>query len=534
MPEDKSQNGRATRRIAAIDLGTNSFHAVIVDIYPDGSFSTVDALKEMIFLGKDGVGRMLSHSEMDLGIDTLKKIKTLCVHQNVENILAYATSAIREAENGGVFIQRAIDEVQIKIMAIPGIKEAELVAYAVQHGMQLGNTPHLIMDIGGGSTEFIIADNKEIFFKDSKKLGVSRMTADYLKHDPVTKSEIRLLSTYYHKRLADIRMGMELYPADVLIGSSGTMQNIASMIAAMKHLSTSVTLNEFEYSAEDFFRFYDSFIRLNKKKRLDVPGLDTKRADFIVAGMILVKKVLEEFKISRIKTSVQAMREGIIVSYIRQEMKNLQLLADYPDTRRRSVFELLRKCRWHELHSSHVSNLALKLFDQTIKWHKLGYREKELLEYSALLHDIGYHISHRKHHKHSLYIILNADLKGFSQDEIEIMAHVSRYHRRSTPKNRHQLYSELTSSQKKLVKTLSGFLRVADGLDRSHYQNVTDLRVEIGSNVRIYIKTIADPELEIWGALRKKELFEVIFGKKLEIIPVDILEPKGKRGGSEK
>ncbi|TVQ15576.1 MAG: Ppx/GppA family phosphatase [Balneolaceae bacterium] len=526
MPEEKSQNGRATRRIAAIDLGTNSFHAVIVDIYPDGSFSTVDTLKEMICLGKDGVGRMLSHSEMDLGIDTLKKIKTLCVHQNVEKILAYATSAIREAENGGVFIQRAIDELQIKIMAIPGIKEAELVAYAVQHGMQLGNIPHLIMDIGGGSTEFIIADNKEIFFKDSKKLGVSRMTADYIKHDPVTKSEIGLLSTYYQKRLIDIRKGLERYPTDVLIGSSGTMQNIASMIAAMKNLSTSVTLNEFEYSAEDFMKLYNSFIKLNRKKRLTIPGLDAKRVDFIIAGMILVKQVIEVFGIVRIKTSVQAMREGIIVSYIHQEMKSLQLLADYPDTRRRSIFELLRKCRWHEMHSSHVSNLALKLFDQTAKWHKLGQQEKELLEYSALLHDIGYHISHRKHHKHSLYIILNADLKGFSQEEIEVMAHVSRYHRRSTPNNRHQFFAGLNPSQKKLVKILAGYLRVADGLDRSHYQNVTDLRVEVGSKVRLYIKTIADPELEIWGAMRKRELFEDFFGKKLEIIPVEVLVPE--------
>lgn len=530
MPEAKSQNGTATRRIAAIDLGTNSFHAVIVDIYPDGSFSTVDALKEMICLGKNGVGRMLSHTEMDLGIEALKKIKTLCSHQNVEKILAYATSAIREAENGGVFIQRAIDEVQIKILAIPGIKEAELVAFAVQHGMQLGNTPHLIMDVGGGSTEFIIADNRDILFSDSKKLGVSRMTADYIKHDPVTKGEIRLLSTYYEKRLSDIKEALQRYPTDILIGSSGTMQNIAAMIAAMKNMSTSVTLNEFEYSSDDFNRFYDSFIRLNKKKRLLVPGLDAKRVDFIVAGLILVKKVITDFRIKRIKTSVQAMREGIIISYIRQEMKSLRLLADFPDTRRRSVFELLRKCRWHEMHSAHVSNLALKLFDQTEKWHQLGQREKELLEYSALLHDIGYHISHRKHHKHSLYIILNADLKGFSQEEIEVMAHVSRYHRRSTPKNRHQLYSALNASQKKLVKILAGYLRVADGLDRSHYQNVADLRVEIGSKVRIYIKTIADPELEIWGALRKRELFEDFFGKKLEIVPVDVLEPAGENG----
>jgi exopolyphosphatase / guanosine-5'-triphosphate,3'-diphosphate pyrophosphatase len=525
MPEYRSDNGTATKRIAAIDLGTNSFHAVIVDIYPDGSFRTVDGLKEMIELGREGVGRMLSKSEMDLGIDTLKKIKTLCVHQNVEKILAYATSAIREAENGGIFIQRAIDEVQIKILAIPGIIEAELVAYAVQHGMQLGATPHLIMDIGGGSTEFIIADNREILFKDSKKLGVSRITADYIRHDPVNKAELQLISTYYEKHLTDIRKGLNLYPTDILIGSSGTMQNIAAMIAAMKNLSTSITLNEFEYSAGDFIRFYDSFIKLNKKKRLEVPGLDPKRVDFIVAGLILVRKAIEIFGIRRIKTSTQAMREGIIVNYIRQEMRNLQLLADFPDTRRRSIFELLRKCDWHELHSSHVSNLALKIFDQTKAIHRMGQQERELLEYSALLHDIGYHISHRKHHKHSLYIILNADLKGFSQEEIEVMAHVSRYHRRSTPKKRHQLYATLNENQKRLIKVLAGFLRVADGLDRSHYQNVADLRVEAGTQMRIYIRTIADPELEIWGAMRKRELFEDFFDRKLEIIPVDVLEP---------
>jgi exopolyphosphatase / guanosine-5'-triphosphate,3'-diphosphate pyrophosphatase len=525
MPEERTTNGRAVKRIAAIDLGTNSFHAVIVDILPDGSFRTVDTLKEMICLGKDGVGRILSHKEMDLGIDTLKKIKTLCVHQNVEKILAYATSAIREAENGGNFIQRAIDEVQIKILAIPGIMEAELVAYAVQHGMQLGTTPHLIMDIGGGSTEFIIADNKDILFKDSKKLGVSRMSADFIKHDPVTKPEIRLLSTYFGRHLGDIRRGLFMHPTDIMIGSSGTMQNIASMIASMKNMSTSITLNEFEYSAEDFHAFYESFIGLGRKKRLNVAGLDTKRVDFIIPGVILVKKVIELFGISRIKTSVQAMREGIIIHYIRQEMKNLQLLADFPDTRRRSVYELLRKCHWHEQHSTHVCKLGLKLFDQTQHIHKLGPAERELLEYSALLHDIGYHISHKKHHKHSLYIILNADLRGFSQDEIEIMAHVARYHRRSTPKNRHQLYAGLTGAQKKVIKAMAGILRVADGLDRSHYQNVTDLRTEIAAKIRIFIQTLADPELEIWGAMRKRELFEDLFDRKLEIIPVEILEP---------
>lgn len=516
-------NGKQKRRIAAIDLGTNSFHAVIVDVFADGTFAIVDALKEMVTLGRHGLGKNLPQDVMDRGIEALHKIKTLCDSHRVEQILAYATSAIREAENGGEFIQRSIDEVNIKILAIPGTTEAELIGHAVQHALNLGKHKALIMDIGGGSTEFIIADQKVFYFLDSRKIGVSRMSADFVNSDPIQKKEISTLEAYYKKELLQVDAAVKKFGPEVLVGTSGTMQNIASMIAAHKKLDTSVTLNEFEYSASDFFSFYAKFIKLNRKQRLEVAGLDTKRVDFIVAGLVLLNLVLTKYKFTRIKTSTQAMREGIILRYIKKESPELTMLSLYPDTRRRSIFELLKKCNWHEQHSTQVTKLSLKLFDELRPFHNLSDNDRELLEYGSLTHDIGYHISHHKHHKHALYLILNADLKGFSQEEIEIIGHVARYHRRSTPKSRHKQFDILTPDQKRRIRALAGILRVADGLDRSHFQNVIDLHAEVSDKVYLYIQTIGDPQLEIWGAMRKRELFEKLFSKSLEIKRVNTL-----------
>jgi len=505
-------------RVAAIDLGTNSFHAVIVDIYPDGSYTVVDSLKEMVCLGKRGVGKRLSHEEMQIGLEALKKIKTLCDRQKVEKIIANATSAIREAKNGGDFVQLIIDELQIKIRAIPGTKEAELIGIAIQHGMALDDKPALAMDIGGGSTEFVVLNKKTMFHLESFKIGVSRMAADFVKSDPVKTPDIKLMTEFYKKKLENIIPEIKKYKPKVLIGSSGTMQNIASMVAATKGMYPMITLNEFEYTAEEFNRFYDLFITFNKKNRKRTPGLDEKRIDFIVPGLILVKFVLETFKIKRIKTSTQAMREGIILEYIQNDLKALKLLAKYPETRERSVYELVKKYRWHEAHSRQVARLAVKLFDETASHHNMGKKERELLHFASLMHDIGYHISQKKHHKHSLYIILNSNLKGFTQEEIQVMAHVARYHRRSIPNpKRHLLYGELSFEQQILVRKLSAFLRVADGLDRSHYQNITSLAVDMGDITTISITSLADPELEVWGAMRKRELFEALMGAPLVI-----------------
>ncbi|MBD3617475.1 MAG: Ppx/GppA family phosphatase [Gracilimonas sp.] len=506
------------KRIAAIDIGTNSFHAIIVDIYSDGSFRTLDKLKEMVQLAKGGMGKRLSDGAFKRGLSALKNIKRLADSYECEKILAYATSAIREAENGGEFIQRSIDEVGIKMLAIPGRVEAELIGLAVRHGVRLTGKPVLVADIGGGSVEFILGNEEKFFYTASKKIGVSRMTEIFKPADPITPEDIKKLESHYEEQLRDVAQAFAQHRTDTIIGSSGTMENIAQMIAAQKGKSVDVTLNEMEFTAEDFKNFYEYFITLDKKQRKKVTGLDTKRIGFINTGVVLVNFLIRKFGIKSIKISSQALREGIVIRYLKKEMIGLPWTGAFADPRRRSVFELLRKTDWHENHSRHVANMALTIFDALEDELELPEGDRELLEYAAYLHDIGYYISHAKHHKHALYIIRHSDLKGFKEHEIEIIANVARYHRRSTPKKRHGEYWKMSPEIRKRIKKLSGILRIADGLDRSHYQNVKDLQVQSGENeIKINIRTEGEPHLEIWGAERKSQLFKEVTGKKLKI-----------------
>lgn len=511
------------KRIGAIDLGTNSFHAVIVDIFPDGSFRTVDTLKEMVVLAKGGLGKALSEGAIKRGMRALKNIKLLCENQGAEDILAYATSAIREAENGGEFIQKAIDELGIKINAIPGKLEAELIGYAVQHGLRLDEKPVIIVDIGGGSVEFIIANNKEFFDLASLKLGVSRMTDTFKPSDPISQSDILKLRKHFITGMESIKSTFLTFNSEVMIGCSGTMQAIGLMIAHRENRGSEIMINELDFTDESFKSFYKSFIKLDKQGRAKIKGLDEKRLEFIVAGVVLVDTIIETFGIKKIRISDQALREGIIIRYLKRELIGLPTDSSYRDPRKRSIYELLRKTHWHEAHSLHVTNMALEIFDHLRGELDLGDNDRELLEYAGYMHDIGYYISHNRHHKHALYIIRNAELKGFKEIEIEIMANVARYHRRSTPKKRHSEYWNLRPEIRKRIKKLAGILRVADGLDRSHYQNVKRLDLELNDkefNIRIW--TEADPQLEIWGALRKSYLLSEVLSRKVQVVAKDM------------
>ena len=534
--ENNTDTSKPTKRIAAIDLGTNSFHAVLVDIYPDGSFRTIDKLKEMVILAEKGMDNQLSEDAMQRGLDALKRIKFLCDSQQVEEILAFATSAIREAKNGGDFIQRMIDEVDIKARAIPGKMEAELIGFAVRHSIALDKEVVLMLDIGGGSVEFIIGNNEEFFYHNSLKLGVARMSAQFVKNDPITREEIKTLKNHYKKVLAEVSKVVKEHEVKTMIGSSGTMENIGAMVASRKSLTADMTLNELIFEASDFKDLYRDFIKLDRDERKKISELDEKRIDIINPGMVLVKYLIKKFRIEQIKISEAALRDGMILNFIRQEKPRLQLVANFPDPRKRSIYELLRKCNWMETHSLHVANMASQLFDEFKQELKLEETDRELLGYASLMHDIGYYISYRKHHKHALYIIRHSDLRGFTEDEINIMANVARYHRRSTPKKRHVFYKKLEKPLRKKVKRLSAILRIADGLDRSHYQNVEKLEIDNRQDqVRLYLTTMGDPELEIWGAERKSKLFEKVTGKKLEIYAVNtsdverIQSPTGRK-----
>src|SRR5680860_336630 len=234
---DITANSEPTKRIAAIDLGTNSFHAVLVDIYPDGSFRTVYKLKEMVILAEKGLEDRLNREAMDRGLVALKRIKFLCDSHNVENILAYATSAIREAENGGDFIKEVGEQVGIRVRAISGKMEAEMIGLAIRHSVVLGKEMVLMADIGGGSVEFIIGNNKEFIYYNSLKLGVARMAAAFVGSDPINQKDIKKLQKHFDKELSEVFKLAKKHKVKTIIGSSGTMENIGDMVAGRNSIT---------------------------------------------------------------------------------------------------------------------------------------------------------------------------------------------------------------------------------------------------------------------------------------------------------
>ena len=277
-------------------------------------------------------------------------------------------------------------------------------------------------------------------------------------------------------------------------------------------------LRNLRVPAKQIRRLRKEVVALVLEQRLTMPGLDPRRADLVVAGAVLLDTILRRLGAEDLTLCDLALREGLVLDYIRRNRKHIAQVDSIPDVRRRSTLELAERCNYYAEHAQQVARLALALFDQTRAVHGLTDREREWLEYAALLHDIGAHISYERHHRHSYYLIKNGDLRGFDPDEIEVMALVARYHRRGTPKRSHEEYARLPAPLRRTVRTLASILRVAESLDRSHTQVISglDLR-DRGDDALLQVHTTGDAELEVWATNRHLQPFERLLGKPVRL-----------------
>jgi exopolyphosphatase/guanosine-5'-triphosphate,3'-diphosphate pyrophosphatase len=513
---------RSEFRVAAIDVGSNSLHMVIAQADPDGAITTLWRHKEMVGLGRISFpSKRLSAEAMDRAIATLARFQEIARRRQCEKILAVATSAVREAENGGDFLARARDELKLNIKVVSARDEAKLIYFGVRHGMEL-KPPTFVIDIGGGSVEFIVGDKTKAAMLESRKLGATRMTAKYIKSDPVSPADLKSLTAVYDKELTPIcEQVAALRPVETL-GTSGTMENLAAMCANLygpsKHMPANNPSAVGVIERDSLEKLVGRLIESRSADRAGIKGLDDQRKDQIVAGAVLVGELFKRLKLDRITVCKSALREGMMVEYLSRHLPDLRIRRDVPDPRRRSVLDLARRCEWNPVHSEQVARLCTDLFDQLKPLHKLHHRARELIEYATLLHDIGWHIGKSGHHKHSRYLIRHGDLKGFTAEEIEVMAHIAKYHRGSPPKDGKGSFGKLSRRAKKTVRVGAALLRVADGLDRSHCSVVSSLSCSIHhKKIVVQIKTRGDAELEIWGGLQKSDLFLEMFDRDLEI-----------------
>ena len=518
-------------KIAAIDIGSNSFHIVVADINPEAqSFTVLDRLKETVRLGTFHEPKnILSKEDMERGLQTLKRYKKLSEGHHVSEIFASATSAVREATNGKEWLQRIKTDLGIDAHIISGVEEARLIYLGVLSATELKGRRIGIIDIGGGSTEIIVGDEQFIYHLSSTKVGAVRLTEKHLEDEADLQKKIEMVENHIEGMLSTkIEQLLKASHFDFLVGTSGTIRTIAKIDYRMHNFADSdnmPNLNQHKITFSSLCSIIEKMISTPKEKRADAFDISKTRAEIILAGAITLKVVMKSLNAKEIHYCDRALREGLIVDKLLQKGIIKDRLQFQKTIRERSVLELAKKYKFHKEHSLHVKKLSFSIFNQTKGiLHNYSDKEKELLGAAATLHDIGSLVAHNDHHKHSYYLIKHSSLLGFNDEEVELIANIARYHRQSNPKDHHTNFQNLPREHKKLVKELSSFLRIAEGLDKGHKCAINDIEIkpnlakktlkcELKSNISGY-----DCLLEIWSATGKSKELKKEFGVDIEFV----------------
>ena len=508
-------------KIAAIDLGSNSFHLVVVEAHPDGTFDTLVREKEVLRLGDvvASTGR-IGDEHAERAVEVMRRMAVVIRTVGADEVVACATSAFREAEDSSAVCDAIFDETGIGVDVISGRREARLIFAAVRRSITIANPPAVAVDLGGGSLEVSVGDATGLAWSTSLRLGVGRL-APFLPTDPPHADDLKRLRDHVVVVLAPTIDNVREFDPRMLIGTSGTFCDLATMGAAKRDGVAPPFVNQLTVRRRDLTALHDELITLNARERAKLPGIEPRRADQIVAGSVVLLTLMKQLDLHELTVGEWALREGMIVDTI--ERHDMADWSDDPDAvRRSSVLALARRCNYDEVHSTAVARLAGDLFDHTVSLHGLGPKHRQLVEYAGLLHDIGEHVSVDGHAKHTAYLVQHGQLKGFEPHEIDMLATLGRYHRRSGPSSSFEPWKRLDRSLRDETLVLLALLRIADGLDRGHGGVVEGIDVEIGDEVvRILVAAAADSDLELWGVRRKRELFERVFERKLELAAAD-------------
>lgn len=517
------------RIIAAIDLGTNSLHMVVVEIEPTlPSFSIIGKEKETVRLGnRDPETGNLKPEVIERAINALARFQEIAKTLDAEAIIAVATSAVREAPNGMDFLEQVKTELGLDVDLISGQEEARRIYLGVLSGMEFSDRPHIIIDIGGGSTELILCDSQEEKVLSSTKVGAVRLTKEFIASDPISDSEFDYLQAYtrgmLERAVDQIKVNLRGKEYPCLVGTSGTIEAIAAIDAREKFNSEPSTLNGYEFTLSDLHKWVHRFRKMDNAERAEIPGMPDKRSEVILAGAIVLQEAMALLNVWSITICERALREGVIVDWMLSNGLIENSLRYQSSVRERSIVKAAQKFQVNTEHSDRIAIFALSLFDQTqYTLHDWDTKARELLWAAAILHNCGYYVSHSAHHKHSYYLIRNCELLGYNETEIEIIANLARYHRKSAPKKKHENYRNLLHKEhRELISQLSSLLRIATALDKRQNGAIAKVDCEYDSKKRefrieLFPSDINDDcDLELWSLDYSKTVFEEEFDVKV-------------------
>ena len=527
-----------SRRLAAIDVGTNSIRLIVAESRPDGSYRVLDDEKEITRLG-EGAAMNLTEAAVARSVAAIDRLRRIAEGHDARPVRIVATSAVREASNAALFTRAVHDATGLDLEIISGDEEARLAYLSADHAFDLRDSSVAIVDVGGGSTEIVLASAGVIEQVWSLPLGAVRLTERFGPCGDPDGAGLRELTRFIKATLRERRVRAEI-PLAFVVGSGGTFSNLARMSLRSSRRgrgrdAPTIVAQGHEMLRDEVKRILQRLSRMPAPDRAAVPGLSPERADIIVAGVAIIDRVMKQLGVNRLRVNEGGVRDGMLL-----ELAAAASAGRGPDPARRvaSARRFAESSGYERAHAEHVARLALTLFDQLAALEpglfgdpRATQQARELLVSAALLHDIGYLISYAGHHKHSFHIIMHGEITGFTGRERRIIANVARYHRRSEPKNKHADFARLSDDDRALVRRLAAILRLADGLDRTHAQGVTALTLSrVDDGWRVEIQSRDDAASTRWGAERKSGLFERVFGGSLT---VDCAAPTDSRSAAE-
>jgi exopolyphosphatase / guanosine-5'-triphosphate,3'-diphosphate pyrophosphatase len=480
------RNGRRLRQVAAIDIGTNSTHLLVAAVDPSlRTFSIELAEKSTTRLGeRDPDSGKLTDAAMARALETLRRFRDLASSHQVEQVVTAATSAVREAPNGREFLQKVKEELDLEVDLVSGPEEARLIYLGVLSGMPFGDRPHLLLDIGGGSTELILADGRDARALTSTRVGAVRLQRDFVKHDPMPAQRRAFLQAFIQGSLEPavdkVRRRIKPGETPVMVATSGTAMAIGAL-AASEEERPPLKLHGYRISRQRLDRVVEKLVDMSPEQRRALAPINDRRAEIIVPGALILQTTMQMLAVQELVLSERALREGLIVDWMLRHGLLEDRFSFQSSIRQRTVIHQVQRFAVNQLRAERVASHALSLYDSTRgRLHHDEGPGRDLLWAAAMLHTCGQHINLSAYHKHSWYLIRHGELLGYSEAEHLMVAAIARYHRRSLPKKRHEAWQALQSrANRTTVSEMALLLRLAAALDRRPEPVVASIQAEV-------------------------------------------------------
>jgi exopolyphosphatase/guanosine-5'-triphosphate,3'-diphosphate pyrophosphatase len=519
-----------TSRLAAIDIGSNSVRLLVAEALRGGAYRILDEEREPTRLGRSvsSQGR-LDDESMDKTLQALRTFKEIAAGYQVTSLRTIATCAVREARNGPEFCRRVREEIGLEVEVIAGDREARLAFASVQNAFDLSGKNVVVADIGGGSTEIVFATGNLIESIFSTPLGAVRLTEQFALGENATLADFERMEEEVSSCLKK-RTTRPLFAPHFLVGCGGTFTTLAELIMATKKQSDAPVAG-YKVSQAEVRHLLDRLRKMPLRARRGMAGMTPDRADIIVAGLTIIDALMKRFRVNTLVIHTRGVRDGLVREMIDEVLGGPHdEAADAPALRDEAIERLAAACSGELEHGRKVAALAGRIYEQLTEPLALEPGDRTLLECAARLQDVGYVINYDQHHKHSYHLIRNSRLPGIRAHDLELIANVARYHRGAHPKRKHENFARVPAEDQQRVHRMAAILRLAGGLDRSRSQQVRDVAVRIDDG-GVWIDVVADqePQVDIWGAERRTDLFEKIFGLPVKFRWADTAKDKVKR-----